>query len=205
MNYFRLVCFCVVFLAALPTQAANIIYSYTGTITSGGGFGDFVGTEGQQLSGTIFFDDATAGVADCCGGTNYAGSLGNMGFTLTANGTTYSDTDAVWAGAFRRLSVDDNSGFTFADSITFSIAGGPVPEFQILLSDSSQTALVDESIPLLTLNGFTDPGDFATGRLSLPTGEVFFNLDSIAPVPLPPALLLFGSALAGLLWRRKRG
>ncbi len=121
-----------------------------------------------------------------------------------------------------------SSGNTFNDPWTLVISGGSTGaigsflDVQLNMAPLVNTNIVNMAItsssPGLTINGAGDvwsvqassPGTYTfnvTGELTIGVTGGSYNVgltETVAPVPIPPAALLFGSALIGLAGLRRK-
>lgn len=191
------------FLAALSSPANTLDFDSTaaGTlIPSGSTLGG--------LSFTYNFGGSSLSVTD----GNQFGGGGPFDTTSGANflGTDNSD-----------LLIDDDDfdlGFAASNAIGFSVITAETPGFSLFdddiqLTAGGATALLDVNSVQQTLGDgslvfflglIDDSASFTSASLSTPnsSGSFFYNLDDIvttSAVPLPGALWLFGSGLAGLI------
>lgn len=220
-------------LLALPAQAAVIQVAITGltentSVASGDPCATGLSGDGACDGQLMVFDvlvDLAAAPAD----TNSATNVGNYwmpvvpGFmTATATINDQSFILPVHVGVNQSIDLYDNldTAFGVLDRIQFSFVGG---DFATSFSAQPNVVLQGGSFSgdALSLLGtiadsplvFSGPlslsfGSFAfAGATGEVTGLIRISEVSLAPVPAPPALLLFGTALAsmaGYRWRKKR-
>ena len=207
------------FLSGIPVglSADPITYNFTGTVISQTGV--YIG-QGTEVTGSITFDTslidglASNGVTDNFFSGNAANSLFVWTMTTT-NGsvtTSHSVTGQVSGSIFGQMLIEDSStqdgfNFTVNDSSgqgRSNLSLGDINNLNLVLpgtgglADSAGfdlTTLLLASVTnqdsfVCTFN-CTDPGIPGSGILD-------FSVTNISAVPIPGALLLFGSGLLGL-------
>ncbi len=184
----------------LPLQtpkAAIITYDFGGVLVENFG----TASSGTSFSGSFSYDDIQP---DQAGLLATIGLYDFLSFDVTVGTDTLSMTDG---GLEDRLTVDNGTGASDGFSIaSFSISGsvgGILPEavsFQLI--DDTATVFSDDTLPGgdLLLSSFTS-GTFILGLNAPVAGG---QIQRLAPVPLPAALPLFLTALAGLVLLRRR-
>ncbi len=191
--------FALVF-SLLPLQAAHaaiITYNFGGVLVEDFG----TASSGTAFSGSFSYDDTQADQA------NLLPTLGLydfLSFDVTVGADMISLTDS---GPDDRLVVDNGTGASDSLSVaSFSVTGvvgGLIPEavsFQLV--DNTGTAFSDDSLPGgdLLLSSFTA----STFILGLNGPVAGGQVQRLSPVPLPAALPLFFSALAGMAFLCRR-
>jgi hypothetical protein len=136
---------------------------------------------------------------------NWGPTATNGTWQPTGSGVLAAATDPVAVNA-AALSAPGKFSFTNGYGLTFNVQGsGASLAFHTLDFTISAAGLTLASLVSNQLAG-GDAGVFFldvinNNRAGAPTGEINFTL---APVPLPPAALLFGTALVGLGFLRRR-
>ena len=173
---------------------------------------------GSSLGGITFsytFGGSSLAVTD-------GNQFGGGGPFDTTSGTNFLGTDNS------DLIIDDddfNLGFAASNAIGFSVITAEIPgtsffDDDIQLTAGGTTALLDVDALQTTLSDgslvfflgiIDDSASFTGASLATPgsSGSFLYNIDDItttsaAVVPLPGALWLFGSGLAGLIALNKR-
>jgi len=181
-------------LFSLSARAELLAYEF------GGSFTDPTET---QYSGAFYYDsDAPLRSVDL-NGTVYIDIAGTFGFTLTVPlfGKTFNSSDATWVGADRTVTIENNPAGFGPDSFWFLFENAlNSSAFSIKLTDASGTAFEDESLGPIDPGSFFDVDDLGQAIVSengaFPLGLFLYDLqETVAVVPLPPALLLFGIAV----------
>ncbi len=195
-------------------RAALVTFSFSGTVTSvGTGLSGEFGV-GRAVAGTYTFEPTTPDL-DPTGSGFYDGALRSLEFSIGTSGVTYQ-------GALRPNTPNSielvrpsfHSYFVGTDQFLGRPVQGPggavfTPAlFALNLLDPTGQALADDLLPLNppSLAGFLDRTlffDFQT--TSGPNQSVIARVESLALVPLPPAVLLFlvgCLGLATLRWGR---
>jgi len=186
-------------LATGTAQAANVTVDFDSTLPTYVGLSSY-SEDGFTLSsnvpdGTLIDDNNTvrANIGIFGGGTNsqslFFGENGSNSVITVSNDNGYG---------FGLVSLDASSLYNFAGELTLtgSLAqGGTVTQVLTLNSNISTYAIAG----MTGLNGLTISFDGAA--YSAP-----YDLDNIvmSVVPVPAAVWLFGSALAGMGWFRRR-
>jgi len=195
--------------ATVDAHATSLTYSYTGRL---GGVSNpenlpGIGVFNSVVHGTISFDE---NLVDLFPSDNeidlFDSSLAaNSGFVFSAtfNSGTYSDTIADASVGFLFLEDRPSSNrFSFRaqrDALTF---------IQLAVNDDASGNLIpgglngnsNYNLADLVLSSATN--DLFQYRLASGGGviaNVSFSIETLTPIPLPGALFLFWSALAGLL------
>ena len=144
--------------------------------------------EGASYSATLLFDPSQlTSSPDPLGGLSYSFAS----FSFTSGATSLS-------GQGISIAIENDDIVTGKDVVR--IGGGLTGSFAANL----RINLLNNDGTLFNSNAFPDPfptlADFDFGQLLINTSTTnFASLDVFAPVPLPAALYLFGSALLGLV------
>jgi len=172
---------------------------------------------GDTITGSFSYDDATPPSPESFFYTSYYETYHDSSFSVNGlSGTT--------SGNRITVSNDTASGDQFASLATLGteaysgdlIGGQPVHAIDVRFGDSAGTALMDTSLP-----SELDSSDFDLppwgSRIEIPiydfledewvwTSAVKFDVTDFTTttVPIPAAVWLFGSALAGLGWLRRK-
>ena len=184
---------CCLGLAALsPARAAEFDWSFTGTsgtmdnasgtLTTGGPGGGLGGFNITSITGT-YNGSAITGLLPpntCCG--LFATSPRNSNIV-------YPDESGSIGGNFG-TGIPGQGGFVNLFGLGFAIPGGPTDSW-VQLAFSGTDGIIGGMRTYATFLG--GPGNVSGTFQS--TGS--FTLD---PVPLPPAIYLFGSVLGGAFW-----
>jgi hypothetical protein len=222
-------------LAVLPSTGRATTYVQTSDHCSGDGCGTVAGntievTQNVQAGTTTFTVNLAPGWAFVDTGANGGGASLNFGFASSLTNVSILNTSSNgWNATAGQFQVQDGAGLTnpttvstgvvqapAANGNTFSFANG----IAILCntnggsSSCGNSSGVDLSFTistLVSLVGDATAGAFFwadvinTNRTGSPTGLIDFG-PGTSTVPLPPAMLLFGTALAGLgiLGRRRK-
>lgn len=188
---------------AVPAGAAILSFDYTGTIISSP---DGIVPVSTNFSGNFSYDDGLSGSASAAGTIYFPAD-----FTLDIDSTTINFTGAV--------NVDDNSTITLPGNDVIQVGSASISPNPLLngflisgieidLSDSSETALSDESLPLgFNLADWSVGGRVLAIRQTGSSNVTLGRIDTLAStVPVPAAVWLFGSGVLGLvgITRRKR-
>ncbi len=195
----------LMFIALFGTGAANaamVTVDVTGTISqinSNDIFGAGVG-DTWMLSYSYDTDTAVDTNSDGNVGLYFLGTP--MSFTL--GGVTYTSPDSISAVQL----VNDTAGvdgYISGTAGTFSANGLDNLSGLIMLTDTDASVFGDDSLPLsFALSDFENTMFNFGGSAAGVFGGVLGSIDSItfssdvSPVPIPGAIWLFGSALAGL-------
>lgn len=196
------------FLAALPGAANRLDFDSSAagalipsgsslgglTFTYNFGGGSLVATDGNQFGGGGPFD--TTSGANFLGTDNSDLIIDDDDFTL--------DFAASNAIGFSVITAETPGFSLFDDDIQLSVGGTTA----LLDVDAVQQTLADGSL-VFFIGLIDDSASFTTASLSTPNSSdsFFYNIDDIvttSAVPVPGALWLFGSGLAGLIALSKR-
>jgi len=187
---------CALLVPCTAAQAAFIQYSFTGTVGSASGALRSDLPVGSAMSGTFSFDPTTSPT----GTGRYMGAI--QGFSLNIGGYTVNFDPA---GDVNLVRITDNpSGdlWRFRTSVTGLGIGGYKPaEFRMDLEDEdglaiNGTSLQDPpSLGSLTSTQWRLVFEDVNGKMVRIQGV----LSSMAVVPLPAAVLLFGAGLISLV------
>jgi len=190
-------------------QAVPVTFEFSGTVTSllGSSVGGPVALN-DTFTGSYTFESTTVGTGSCAGTGNcqYNDAISSLNFTVGS----YTNT-GVTSGTNYIFVNNDDSGYDLYQVIQGfsgpSINGAQAQTFNLTLFDSLMTMLSGTSLPttpptfpgshefIITFyNGLGGPGDNV--------GQIYGNLTSLAPVPVPSTVWLFGGGFVILaLWR----
>lgn len=195
-------------------RAAPVTFSFSGTVTSVGTGLTAVFGLGRSVAGLYTFESTTPDL-DPAGSGFYDGALRGLEFSIGTSGPTYQGTlRPNTPNSIELVRPSFHSYFVGTDQFLGPPVQGPggatyTPAlFALNLLDPTGQALPNDLLPLdpPSLAGFLDRTlffDFQT--LSGPNESVIARVESLALVPLPPAVLLFSAGclgLAALRWGR---
>ena len=193
----------VIVIFASSAKAATLSFDYTGTIITSP---DGIVPVSTNFSGSFSYDDTLAGSTSSSGTIYFPAD-----FSLNIDSTLINFVGVI--------NVDDNStstlpGFDVIQIGRFGITPNPVLNGTLLngisidLTDSTQSVLSDESLPLdFDLADWSVGGRLLAIRPLNSTNITLGRIDTIvSTVPVPGAIWLFGSGLLGLVGiaRRKK-
>lgn len=184
---------CIICLiVADAAHAQPITFSYTGTVTDDP-FG--LSSFGAPISGTYTFDSAAVDSIPSPATGSFASSGSGIGFTANVDGTDHSVLSTLTVNTANNVGGVDQYGAIALDGML---------TLELFLEDATGTALASDALPLLPpalasfgvhqFRLFSDDAEFLGSVTSLTCTAGC----STQPVPEPGALLLVGSALAGL-------
>ena len=221
---------------AYPSVAGAVTYVQTSDHCSGDGCGIVAGNtiEVTQSGGlTTFTVNLANGWAFVDTGANGGGARLNFGFASALTNATITNTTTPttngWNATAGQFQVQGGAGLTNPTTVSTGLIQAPTATGNTFAFPNGIAILCNStggSTPCGTNNGVdliftiattvalaadTTAGAFFwadvinNNRTGAPTGLIDFGL-ATSPVPLPPAALLFGTALAGLgiLGRRRR-
>lgn len=117
--------------------------------------------------------------------------------------------DATQIGALNLVDLSDVQSLATVPSL---LGTSEADNFLLFSQESAALLELDRSGTVLSTFSFSGLADQAEGVTIDPAGNIYIvdengddpRLFVLKPVPIPAAFWLFGSALAGLLWRQKR-
>jgi hypothetical protein len=182
--------------ASAVSSAAIVSYNYTGISLDGG----------ATINGSFGYDDAAV---DTYGSVSDYGQYTDSGFWTgevtggSQDGTTFNFTSVV----YEIFNDDDPLGDTLNGSVPGSDGTTGTSTTYFELSDEDGSVFSDDSLPaILPFDEF----EFVRIVLGADIGgtadvEYEFSSVDVAPIPIPAAAWLFGSALVGFIsWSRKK-
>jgi hypothetical protein len=181
-------------LLSVSAQAATVDFEEFSLGAGNGVYPTTLESQGYDFSGFTSFNDSTEVLVGASNGTNaYGGSVsapGQDGFGVLA----LIDIERTDGGAFAIYSFDlvletDNDGYT---GISGVLAGGGAASLGVPVGTGDWLNL--ESVRFRA-----EGNQFGFGFASVEVDNIAINA-----VPIPAAVWLFGSALAGLGWLRRR-
>lgn len=209
----------VLSMSSLPALAAPVTLQFTATVTSKDSSAQYglapVGI-GDQISGYFTYDkDLTADTNswDVVGQYPFSSSNSNYRFGLTSSNGGQVLFDE--SGPLTEILVENNwsyPGYPTIDAFTVKAGfskGGEVFTFWLYLQNRNTNLDVITSDQLLSPPPSFDQFNYTKGTLSSSwsPGQVYFDLTSVTPVPLPGSLFLMLGGLAflsGLVKTRKK-
>ncbi|MET0029004.1 MAG: hypothetical protein ABW101_15350 [Candidatus Thiodiazotropha sp.] len=181
-------------LASATSSAAMVAFNYTALADGGGA--TIAGSFGYETTTPDSDPDTAVGVyvgAGYLNGTITGGAYGGQSFNFTNTYVEVLDNYQSFSGTYDDLYVGSSSDFNSNSYLE--------------LGSSDLNWLSGDALPttLLPLSGYlyldVILGDDFTGV----SVNESYTLTSISAVPVPPAIWLFGSALAGFVgWSRRR-
>lgn len=202
-----------------PAIAAPVTFQFSGQLTSliGGGLTAAGFSVGQSFVGSYTFESTSSNVYDA----NPNKAIYNALTSLTATIGSYTVT-LVPDPDLREIQIHNNLGssisrrdaYIVGSRVTGAVVNGLSPvDFFIDLIDPSHTAFDSDALPSSPPN----LSSFATKRASFgffsgaPENSLLHGeIHSLTAVPVPAAVLLFGTGLTALIglgagsWRRKQ-
>lgn len=196
-------------LASGVASAAIVNFQFTGTVT----YGSTLAAIGSQIGGAFSYDTSTLPSSSTGSYASY-GFSAPFGFSASVAGHTVVTNNLS-------VTIWNNFGGNVEDMV--NISGGPVlvdgssyPNgsfgFQLASKPGNTGVLTSTALP-----SFFDVAAFDAGSTlnygwlqsdGAPGGQLLqFSVDSVTPVPLPPALMLLVSgmlAMGGLLRRNSK-
>ena len=213
----------LVLAASFPASAAVLSARNDGSNSASGAFVDLVNTSGLNLKIThIAYDPSHSGAAEVLVYTRADSFVGhetaNTGWTLTSQlsltGLTASARYTVDVADFT-LTAGTTTGVYFAvgqklgDGTVIRPSSAPFQEITTGIGSSfPQQTFVDAYLTIeagtRTLPDINDDlRDFAQNTGKLATGAIFNGAFTYEVIPEPGTLLLAGSGLGLMLWRRR--
>ena len=180
----------VVSAASVSAQAATFEYNWVGTVTSNNGAGLLPVDVGGSLGGFFLADDGGDGaIAD-----------GDIDNTLNYAGSTYciNNPGSCSASRFAVFNLDDSPAFP---AIKDGAASGSSLTTDALGNITGGSVSITAAVPtgtVGTLNIDADAGTWAFVIFGNDIAQGTGGFEAVAPVPVPAAAWLFGSALVGL-------
>lgn len=208
----------VLFTSPLPVSAAPVTLQFTATISSKDSSAQYGLTQvgiGDQISGYFTYDKnltADTNSWDVVGQYPFSSSNSSYRFGLVSSGS--GEILFNESGPLTQIIVENNwtyPGFPTIDAFTvqggFS-RGGEIFTFWLYLQNRDTNLDVITSDTLLSPPPSFDQFNYTKGTLSSSwsPGQVYFDLTSVTPVPLPGSLFLMLGGLtflAGLAKTRK--
>lgn len=202
---------CTVLAAAVPSHAANISFSFSGTVGnvlgevfSPGGTGSNGFGSSLPVSGTFVFNSATP---DSNTGNSNIGRYNGAIQSLTVNVGNYTATYSPPPGTSFIRVVNNPSGDTYhleVNGLTGPSVNGRAPSgFEFTLQDPSGNAFTNDSLPT------TPPSlsSFASNQWRLIFNGVGHRVQGALTslVPLPASVWLFATGLIALVGLGSRG
>jgi len=189
-------------------MAASYTLNFTGTATSvGGPFAALGGAAGDSISGTLTIDPlvtaptSSGPVTDLydLAASSFTFHISNPGLDLTMNGSGAGQIrNDIFGGGFEHLSFTFGAPSSSVLTLSFVASGGDNAKLASLAGlPTSAGGIID----LLGTGALIATGSFRHGPAL--TDAVEFSI-SVATTPIPAALPLFISALAGLGWFARR-
>ena len=195
---------------AVPAFASPITINFEGQVTSVQATGIGIIDASLPLFGSYTFEST---LSDACNPPVYVPNLGCYGpidaFTMTIG--TFSSTLNLAQG-WNQIWVYNDSDFLSVGAsddgylLEVGLSSPGLSLFRIRLHDLSATAFSGESLPLTApdLASFPDLNNWELDLDNLVAAGGKFTSFTLAPVPIPPAVWLFGSALGVMGWMRRK-
>lgn len=201
-----------------PAIAAPVTFQFTGELTNviGGGLAAAGFSAGQSLVGSFTFDSGSsdlspsANLGDYRALTNLTATVGSYIVTLVPS--IQNSAITIWNN-YESYPNGPRDMYSVGGQVTGATVNGVSPfSFGIDLTDPSHTVFDSDALPSSPPN----LSSFATKRVSiyfpgaLGNSFLFGEIHSLTPVPVPAAVLLFGTGLTAMIglgagsWRRNQ-